>query len=264
MVLCREIPLAAAFNPLLTAGVIVMTSGFEFIIYGLAITGCFLILDAAIMAFLNKNTRNQHNAERSHYALSILSIFIYIAAYQTDSETFRNIWMQVLLGLYIFDVCIIARDWHKLKKSYRTFYSVHHGISFGLFALWYYTFNPFTEAMAIGALLWVSSDVWRWAEQYWRLSGNNSSARLRDMVWYLERGHRIFAYCLYMWILDFSFQHTSEMILITSGVFMDVVDAYFQQKARSAYKTKQASSKVAQAAQENALNTDTAHRNKAA
>jgi hypothetical protein len=219
-----------------------MTSGFEFIINGLAVTGICLVLDAIIMAILNNNLSSkptkQHNAERSHYALSILSVGIYIIAYQGDSETFRNIWMQVLLGLYLYDVCIIARDWHSLKSSYRVFYSVHHGISFGLFTLWYYTFIPFTDAMALGALLWVSSDVWRWIEQYWRLSGHESSSRLRDTVWYLERGHRLFAYGLYMWILDFSFNHTSEAILIVSGITMDIIDAYFQHKARVAYKLR--------------------------
>jgi len=215
-----------------------MSTGFEFIMHGLAVTGICLILDAIIMALLNKNPNNQHNAERSHYALSILSVAVYIVAYQGDSESFRNIWMQVLLGLYLYDVCIITRDWHSLKSSYRVFYSVHHGISFVLFALWYYTFIPFTDAMALGALLWVSSDVWRWAEQYWRLSGHQSSDRLRDIVWYLERGHRIFAYCLYMWVLGFSFNHTSEAILIISGIIMDAIDAYFQHKARTAFKTR--------------------------
>lgn len=215
-----------------------MSSGFEFIMHGLAVTGICLVLDAIIMALLNKNPNNQHNAERSHYALSILSVAVYIVAYQGDSESFRNIWMQVLLGLYLYDVCIITRDWHSLKSSYRVFYSVHHGISFGLFTLWYYTFIPFTDAMALGALLWVSSDVWRWIEQYWRLSGHESSSRLRDTVWYLERGHRLFAYGLYMWILDFSFNHTSEAILIISGITMDIIDAYFQHKARVAYKSR--------------------------
>lgn len=228
-----------------------MTSGFEFIINGLAVTGICLLLDAIIMAVLNNNpmavlnnnpsnNKNKHNAERSHYLLSILSVLVYIIAYQGDSEFFRDIWMQVLLGLYLFDICIIARDWHSLKPSYRVFYSVHHCISFALFTLWYHTFIPFTDAMALGALLWVSSDVWRWAEQYWRLSGRISSNRLRDTVWYLERSHRIFAYCLYLWILDFTFHHTSEMILIVSGILMDAIDSYFQHKARMAYKTRSA------------------------
>ncbi|MFT6154967.1 MAG: hypothetical protein ACJA1X_002330 [Bermanella sp.] len=218
-----------------------MTSAFEFVIYSLAITGCCLIIDSCIMAFLNRNPKNLHNAERSHYLLSIFSIVVYLIAYQADSETFRNIWMQVLFGLYLFDLSIIARDWRNLKPSYRTFYSVHHTASLGLFFIWYHTFIPFTDIMALGGLLWVSSDVWRWAEQYWRLSGRVSSHKLRDIVWYSERCHRIFAYCLYMWILDFSFNHTSEMVLLGSGILMDAIDTYFQHKARKAYKFKQQS-----------------------
>jgi hypothetical protein len=216
-----------------------MTSAFEFIIYSLAITGGCLIIDSCIMAFLNRNPNSHHNAERSHYLLSILSIVVYLIAYQADSETFRNIWMQVLFGLYLFDLSIIARDWSQLKPSYRTFYSVHHAASLGLFFIWYHTFIPFTDAMALGGLLWVSSDIWRWAEQYWRLSGRISTSRLRDIVWYAERSHRLLAYGIYMWVLDFSFNHTAEMILLGSGILMDIIDTYFQQNARSAYKFKQ-------------------------
>ncbi len=146
-----------------------MTQGFEFITHSLAISGCCFILDALIMAILNLNPRGKRNAERSHFLLSILSIVIYLIAFQGDSESFRTIWMKVITGLYIFDICIIARDWKRLRHSYRVFYTVHHGFSFSLFALWYYTFIPFTSAMALAAILWVSSDVWRWAEQFFRL-----------------------------------------------------------------------------------------------
>ena len=227
----------------------------DFIIHSLAITGICLILDAIIMATLNLNPNTRHASERSHYLLSIFSVCVYIVAYQADSETFRDIWMTTLLGLYLYDVCIIARDWRTLKPSYRVFYSVHHGISFFLFALWYVTFVPFTAAMALGALLWVSSDIWRWAEQYWRLSGHQSSNTLRDTVWYLERSHRILSYCIYMWILDFEFQHTSEMILIASGIFMDIIDAYFQHQARTAYKNQQASAVKSKQQSDEPINT---------
>jgi hypothetical protein len=216
-----------------------MNSAFEFITYSLAITGCCLIIDSCIMAFLNRNPNSQHNAERSHYLLSILSIAVYLIAYQADSETFRNIWMQVLFGFYLFDLAIIARDWDQLKPSYRTFYSVHHTASLGLFFVWYHTFIPFTDAMALVGLLWVSSDIWRWAEQYWRLSGRISTSKLRDIVWYTERSHRLLAYAIYLWVLDFTFNHASEMILLASGILMDIIDTYFQHNARRAYKFKQ-------------------------
>lgn len=207
-----------------------------------AICGACLFLDAFIMSVL----KGKHRAERSHYLLSIISVVCYVALFPLDSELFRHYWMQILLGLYLYDLCIIARDWHQLKPSYRTFYSVHHGVSLGLFVVWHLSFVPFTDAMAIGALLWVSSDVWRWAEQFWRLSGRYSSNRLRDGVYYLERGHRVFSYCLFLWILDFKFQYTSEIVLIASGILMDFIDTYFQRQARRAHKLKQTQSQLSQ------------------
>lgn len=199
-----------------------------------AICGACLVLDAFIMSIL----KGKHRAERSHYLLSIISVVCYIALFPLNSELFRHYWMQILLGLYLYDLCIIARDWRQLKPSYRTFYSVHHGVSLGLFVIWHLSFVPFTDAMAIGALLWVSSDVWRWAEQFWRLSGKHSSNKLRDGVYYLERGHRVFAYALFLWILDFEFKHTSEIVLIASGILMDIIDTYFQQQARRVHRLK--------------------------
>ncbi|MFT5594912.1 MAG: hypothetical protein ACI8SR_003313 [Oceanicoccus sp.] len=200
-----------------------------------AICGICLILDALIMSQLT----GQHRAERSHYLLSIMSVVCYVALFPLDSELFRHYWMQILLGLYLYDLCIIARDWHQLKPSYRTFYSVHHGVSLGLFIIWNVTFIPFTHAMAIGALLWVSSDVWRWAEQFWRLSGKRSSNILRDGVYYLERGHRVFSYCVFLWVLGFKFNYLSEAVLLASGILMDGIDTYFQKQARCMHHVKQ-------------------------
>ncbi|NVK37206.1 MAG: hypothetical protein HWE18_04715 [Gammaproteobacteria bacterium] len=200
-----------------------------------AICGICLLLDALIMSQL----KGPHRAERSHYLLSILSVVCYLPLYTLDSESFRHYWMQILLGLYLYDLAIIARDFRQLKSSYRVFYSVHHGMSLILFFVWHLTFVPFTDAMALGALLWVSSDVWRWAEQVWRLSGRYSSNRLRDSVWYLERGHRVLAYLIYLWVLDFSFNYPSELVLLASGLLMDMIDTYFQAQARRVYKLKQ-------------------------
>ena len=211
------------------------TSSLQYWLDIFAICGACLFVDALIMSQL----KGQHRAERSHYLLSILSVICYVALFPLDSELFRHYWMQILLGLYLYDLCIIARDWRQLKPSYRTFYSVHHGVSLGLFMVWHLTFVPFTDAMAIGALLWVSSDVWRWAEQFWRLSGRHSSNKLRDGVYYLERGHRIFSYALFLWILEFQFTHTSEVVLLVSGILMDIIDTFFQQQARRIHKIKQ-------------------------
>lgn len=200
-----------------------------------SLCGIWFLLDAFVMASLT----GPHRAERSHYLLSIAAVVAYIGFYQFDSEEFRNLWMQTLMALYFYDVAIILRDRESLKPSYRQFYLVHHCVSFILFAVWHVSFIPFTDAMALGALLWVSSDVWRWAEQYWRLSGHVSSERLKDIVYYLERGHRVFAYGLYLIILDFQFNYTSELVLLASGILMDAIDTWFQRRVRHYRKQKQ-------------------------
>ncbi len=202
----------------------------------LAVCGMILVLDTLIMSQL----KGKHRAERSHYILCCLSIVSYIALYPLDSELFRQYWIQILTSLYLYDLCIIARDWKQLKHSYRVFYSVHHSVSLCLFVVWHYTFVPFTHAMALAALLWVSSDIWRWLEQLWRLSGNVSSDRLRDTVDYMERGHRLAAYFIYLCVLGFEFKHTSELILMLSGITMDCIDSYFVRKARNIRKSRRA------------------------
>ncbi len=98
----------------------------------LFVTGVCLVLDAAIMSLLSGDYR----AERTHYILSLFSAVIYIVAWFSGPLPFRNTWVTVMLGLYIYDMAIIARDWHSLKKSYRVFYTAHHLVSFSLFGLW--------------------------------------------------------------------------------------------------------------------------------
>jgi len=201
----------------------------------LSVTGIFLILDAIIMSRLS----GPHRAERSHYALCLFSILIYLAIVPLGAQTFKEYWIQIITGFYLFDLCIIARDWHQLKPSYRIFYSVHHGASLGFFFLWHFTFEPFTQAMVIAAVAWLSSDIWRWSEQLWRLSGHHLASHYRHMVDRLERVHRLIAYVVFFWMVDFHFQHRSEIILLLSGITMDVIDSYFVKKARSkAQKTR--------------------------
>jgi len=195
----------------------------------LSVTGIFLILDAIIMSRLS----GDHRAERSHYALCMLSIVVYIAITPLGAETFQQYWIQIITGFYLFDLCIIARDWHQLKPSYRVFYTVHHAASLSLFFLWYFTFVPFTQAMVIAAVTWLSSDIWRWSEQLWRLSGHHFPKRHRMTVDRLERGHRLISYGIFLWMVDFKFNHTSEMILFFSGITMDIIDTYFVKKTRS-------------------------------
>ncbi|GAA6134763.1 hypothetical protein NBRC116188_15520 [Oceaniserpentilla sp. 4NH20-0058] len=202
----------------------------------LAICALCFIIDAAIMLLL----RGPHRSERSHYLICFISIGCYIALFPQDSEVFRQYWMQILIGMYLFDLCIIARDWHQLKSSYRVFYSIHHFASLCLFTVWHYTFVPFTDAMALGALLWVSSDIWRWGEQIWRLNGRHSSDFLRNSVDRLERVHRLLAYTVYLWVLDFEFQHSSEAVLLVSGIIMDAIDSYFVHKAKQAHRKAKA------------------------
>ena len=200
----------------------------------LAICALFFVADALIMAKLS----GQFKIERTHFILCLASIVFYIALYPLPSEVFRQYWMQILTALYLYDLITITRNWHQLKSGYRTFYCVHHGVSFCLFILWSYTFVPFTDAMALGALLWVSADIWRWFEQLWRLNGHKVSHSIRNTVDTLERCHRLLAYGIFLWVLDFEFKYTSEMILLASGITMDAIDTYFVSKTRSKRKPK--------------------------
>lgn len=201
----------------------------------LAICGLILLLDAAIMSQLKGSFRT----ERSHYILCLISIGCYIAIFPQSSDVFRDNWIQILTALYVYDLSMIAREWRQLKASYRVFYTVHHCVSLCLFVVWHFTFVPFTDAMAIGALLWVSADLWRWCEQLWRLSGHKASQELRATVDYLERWHRLFAYGIYLWVLDFQFKHTSEIVLLVSGIIMDIVDSYFVRQSRRTMNIRQ-------------------------
>ncbi|MCP5101329.1 MAG: cyclic nucleotide-binding domain-containing protein, partial [Chloroflexi bacterium] len=176
-------------------------------------------------------------AERTHYILSLFSAVIYIVAWFSGPLPFRNTWVTVMLGLYIYDMAIIARDWHSLKKSYRVFYTAHHLVSFSLFGLWGATFEQFTPAMAIGAVLWMTSDVWRWADQISRLGGRFTPAWVDRVIFWLERSQRILAYIVGFYTVGFVPQFREEFIIVGSAFMMDGIDTWFQLRAASARKT---------------------------
>ncbi len=199
----------------------------------LFVTGVCLVLDAAIMSRLSGNYR----AERTHYILSLISAVIYIVAWFYGPIIFRNVWVTVMFGLYIYDMAIIVRDWHSLKKSYRIFYTAHHLVSFSLFGLWGATFEQFTPAMAIGAMLWMTSDVWRWADQISRLGGRYTPAWVDRVIFWLERSQRIIAYLVGFYTVGFVPQFREEIIIVGSAFVMDGIDTWFQLRAASARKT---------------------------
>ena len=198
----------------------------------LSVTGVCLVLDAAIMWRLSGNYR----AERTHYILSLLSAIIYIVAWFYGPTTFRNVWVTVMFGLYTYDMAIIVRDWRNLKKSYRTFYTTHHLAVLVISGIWLATFENFTPAMAIGAVLWMTSDVWRWADQISRLGGRFTPAWVDRVVFWLERGHRIMAYIVGYYTAGLVPQFREEYILISSAFVMDGIDTWFQLRAASARK----------------------------
>ena len=196
----------------------------------LSVTGVCLILDAAIMSRLKGNYR----VERTHYILSLLSAAVYIAAWFYGPLTFRIVWVTVMYGLYIYDMAIIVRNWDDLKKSYRSFYTTHHLAIFLLSGVWLVTFDNFTPAMAIGAVLWMTSDVWRWADQISRLGGRFTPAWVDRVVFWLERSQRLLAYLIGYITAGFVPQFKEEYILISSAIVMDGIDTWFQLRAASA------------------------------
>lgn len=198
----------------------------------LGVTGVCLVLDAVIMARLTGSYR----AERTHYILSLLSAVVYIVAWFYGPTTFRTVWITVMFGLYTYDMAIIVRDWHTLKKSYRTFYTTHHVAVLFISAIWLATFENFTPAMAIGAVLWMTSDVWRWADQISRLGGRFTPPWVDRVVFWLERGQRIIAYLVGYYTAGLVPQFREEYILLASAFVMDGIDTWFQLRAASARK----------------------------
>jgi hypothetical protein len=112
----------------------------------------------------------------------------------------------------------------------------HHLAIFLLSGIWLVTFHNFTPAMAIGALLWMTSDVWRWADQISRLGGRFTPAWVDRVVFWLERSQRILAYLVGYLTAGFIPQFKEEYILITSALVMDGIDTWFQLRAASARK----------------------------
>lgn len=198
-----------------------------FLLAALAVTGACLVLDAGISRLWTGRARS----ERTHYVLSLISALIYIVAFQHGPATFRTTWGIVMLGLYTYDMAIIVREWRSLKKSYRVFYTTHHLASFCIFAVWAATFEVFTPAMAIGTVIWMTSDVWRWADQISRLSGRRTPPWVDRLVFRLERGHRIIAYIAALVAIRGRFEHVEEIILFSSAMLMDVIDTAFQLRA---------------------------------
>jgi len=198
----------------------------------LSVTGVCLVLDAAIMSQLS----GKYRAERTHYILSLLSAVIYIVAWFYGPIIFRNTWVTVLFGLYIYDMAIIVRSWDSLKKSYRTFYTAHHFVSIFFFGLWGATFKVFTPAMAIGTVIWMTSDIWRWADQISRLGGRFTPAWVDRVVFWLERSQRIIAYIVALSTSGIMPEFREEIILVSSSFVMDGVDTWFQLHAAAARK----------------------------
>lgn len=198
----------------------------------LAVVGVCLVLDAVIRAQLSGHYRS----ERTHYFLSLISAVVYIVAWFYGPGTFRTVWLTVMFGLYVYDMAIIIREWHSLKPSYRVFYTAHHLTSFILFGLWGATFNVFTPAMALGAVIWMTSDVWRWADQASRLGGRYTPAWVDRIVFWLERCQRIFAYIAGFIVVGGVPQFREEYIIVVSAFLMDGIDTWFQLRATAARK----------------------------
>ena len=165
----------------------------------LAVTGICFVLDAIIVSRLSGNYR----AERSHYILALLSAVVYVVTFFFGPETYRKIWVTAMVGRYIFDLAVIIREGSNLKKSYRRFFTVHHITSFALVALWRTTFDVFTPAMAIGSLIWLTSDVYRWADQVSRLGGRYTPAWVERSIFWLERSQRILGYLVGLYVTAF-------------------------------------------------------------
>jgi hypothetical protein len=178
----------------------------------------------------------QNRSERVHYVLSVLSIGPYVIAISLGAAAFRPIYLTVMLGLYLYDLAVIAREGWRLKPSYVRFYTVHHLFSFAVVGVWLVTFEHFTMPMATAAVIWMSSDVWRWCEQIHRLGGGFTPARVGRVVFWLERVQRLLAYGIGLAMTTGRSLYMEEVIFLLSAILMDVVDTTFQMRATARRK----------------------------
>jgi hypothetical protein len=175
--------------------------------------------------------RDRNTSARVHYILSIASVAVYAAAYPFGPEAFAAVYLPVMMGLYLYDLLVIAVDRARLRPSYVRFYLAHHAIAFAVVGTWMVVFETFTPSMAIGGLLFMSSDVWRWLQQLAHLSGRPSSEPQRMAVFWLERTHRLVCYAAGTWTIGAQTWQREEVIFCSCAVLMDVVDTAFQVRA---------------------------------
>ena len=112
---------------------------------------------------LGKSIENIYNYKqnRIHNILTILTPIVYVISYlYHDIYTFRLVWSNCMKGIYIYDLLCLLYKWESLGKSYKIFIILHHTFSTICICIWAYYIDNFTDAMASGIVIWMSSEIW--------------------------------------------------------------------------------------------------------
>lgn len=168
----------------------------------------------------------------THYLQGLLVFVTYVVAFCLEPEWFAKNWQAIYFGYYIYDIATILLYWRKLFSSFRVFYAIHHTVSFGITGLWMLVGGEWLDYIVLGVVIWLGSDLWLYAMSTYRcFHGKRLSAngiqRLRIVVFWIERVHRLAAYVVPWVIADFQLSNFALLVLGT-GLANDVLDVVFQ------------------------------------
>ena len=172
-----------------------------------------------------------------HFALGIAVFLTYLIAYVLAPDWFMQTWRSLYFGYYIYDIVVILTYWKRIFAAFRTFYAIHHTVSFLITGVWMYVGGEWLSYIVLGLVLWLGSDLWLYAMSLyragpWKQLPRHTLAKLRLRVFWVERVHRLVAYVL-PWVLAGFHLSDFALLVLGTGLANDVLDATFQWKSLS-------------------------------
>lgn len=167
----------------------------------------------------------------SHYLHCCFTYITYVALFLVGSEVFLESWSSIFFGSYMFDIWSLLVFWETMRPKYRTFYAIHHTLSFVLVGAWRIPGESWDEPLILCVMIWLSSDLWQHASRVFYYVTNGTMAKrnmfaLACITFGLERLQRLAAYFV---VFTMSVDHSKTLYFVAaSGFCMDVLDTYFQ------------------------------------
>lgn len=168
----------------------------------------------------------------AHFLQGLLVFVTYTVAYIFSPDWFLKSWRSIYFGYYLYDICVILLCWRRFVGSFRTFYAVHHTLSFCITALWMFFGGEWLDYIILGVMIWLASDVWVYLLSMYRCLWGRGMPRARVVrlqitAFCLERIHRLTAYGVPFVIADYQLSPLAVLVFCT-GVVNDILDAVFQ------------------------------------